>query len=196
MGEQGSRGEERQAAGKVGGQVDDQQEFERLGRLEIEAAAAQPQARPATQRVGAEDERQGGEEKAAGQPEVLVAAQEAQVGWQAQPQDEHPTADDQPERLTQPQTGVQPPDGQHAPAVEQGGQGQQVGVAIRQAAAKLEMGQRDQAGPDDESRPVAPAVIYDPGALAGGRGEGQDEGIQEKKNSRQFEQAGLDLVGQ
>ncbi len=68
---------ERQAVGQVGGQVDDQQEFERFGWLEVNAATAQPGMLIAAARVRAKDEREGGQQQTAGQPDIFVAAQEA-----------------------------------------------------------------------------------------------------------------------
>ena len=68
---------ERQAVSQIGGQIDDQQELERFGRLEVDAATAQPGMLIAAARVRAKDERKGGQQQAAGKPDIFVAAQEA-----------------------------------------------------------------------------------------------------------------------
>ena len=88
---------ERQAVGQVSGQVDDQQEFERFGGLEVNAATAQPGMLIATARVRTKDQGKGGQQQAAGQPDIFIAAQEAQFGRKAQAkQKDQPT--DQPTR--------------------------------------------------------------------------------------------------
>ena len=70
---------ERQTIGKVGGQVDDQKKFERLGWLEVDAAASQPGFFITATRVRAKDKREGSEQQAAGQPDIFVAAQEIAI---------------------------------------------------------------------------------------------------------------------
>ncbi len=52
---------ERQTVGQISGQVDDQQEFERFGGLEVNAAAAQPGAFIPAAGIGAKNEGQGGD---------------------------------------------------------------------------------------------------------------------------------------
>ena len=68
---------ERKAISQVGGQIDDQQEFERFGWLEVDAATTQPGMLIATTRVCTKDKCQGSQQQAAGKPDIFVAAQEA-----------------------------------------------------------------------------------------------------------------------
>ena len=68
----------RQPVSQVGGQEDDDQQLERLGWLQVDAAQPDPQGRAAAARVDAEDEGQRGQQQSAGQPQVLVAPQDGQ----------------------------------------------------------------------------------------------------------------------
>ena len=73
------------AVSQVCWEVNQQEQFERLGRLEVKAAAAQPQVRTVSERVGAKYEGDGSEQDAGGEPDIFVAAQKIQVCGQAQP---------------------------------------------------------------------------------------------------------------
>ena len=94
-------GEGGQAFCQVSRQKGNQEQLERLGWLQVDPAAAQPHARTISERVGAEDDGQGGEQQAGKEPDVLVALQEGKVGRQAQPEGEDAKTEPDPQALAQ-----------------------------------------------------------------------------------------------
>ena len=68
--------------GKVAGQIDDQQELEQFGGLEVDEAQkreAEPLLRPKARGINPKEERRAQQEQPAEKPRVAILAQEAQV---------------------------------------------------------------------------------------------------------------------
>ena len=66
------------AISQVCSQIDDEQQFEQFGGLEVKTAAAQPEARSCTHRIGPQDQGYGCEKQAGCQPYILELPQVGQ----------------------------------------------------------------------------------------------------------------------
>src|SRR5690606_31427351 len=71
----------RQPVGKIGGEKNNEHQFQRFRGLKIKSTAPKPQARTEPDRVCAEEQGECNEQKAAGEKGVFVFSQKFQRGW-------------------------------------------------------------------------------------------------------------------
>jgi len=118
--------------GQIAGQEDHQGQLEQLGGLKVEAPCAQPQARPCTGRVDAQNDADQQQSQPGQQPGVPVAAQPAHVDRQRADGQHHQDAQQQPDRLPPGEVRRQPLDSEQPPAAQEHGDGENERIPLGQ----------------------------------------------------------------